>query len=33
MSVRFAARGRALLAIALLIAVSLALEAGQRWHP
>jgi hypothetical protein len=33
MSVRFAARARALLGIAFLIAVSLALAAGQRWHP
>ena len=32
MSVRFAARVRAALAMAFLIAVSLALEAGQRWH-
>jgi len=32
MSVGFAARGRALLAIVVLIAVSLALEAGMRWH-
>jgi hypothetical protein len=33
MSVRFAARRRALLAIVVLIAISLALEAGMRWHP
>ena len=33
MSVRFAPRVRALFAIVVLIAVSLALEAGMRWHP
>jgi len=33
MSVRFATRGRALLAIVVLVSVSLALEAGMRWHP
>jgi hypothetical protein len=32
MSVRFATRIRAVLAVAILIAVSLALEAGQRWN-
>jgi hypothetical protein len=32
MSVRFAARARAVLVIVALVAVSLALEAGQRWH-
>ena len=33
MSVRFGTRARALLGLAFLIAVSLALEAGQRWGP
>jgi hypothetical protein len=32
MSARFATRARTLLAVAVLIAVSLALEAGQRWN-
>jgi hypothetical protein len=32
MSVRFGARARALLGLTVLIAVSLALEAGMRWH-
>ena len=32
MSVRFLTRLRPVLAVAALIAVSLALEAGQRWH-
>jgi hypothetical protein len=32
MSVRFATRARALLAVAVLIAVSMSLAAGQRWH-
>jgi hypothetical protein len=33
MFVRFGARARALCGLALLIAVSLALAAGQRWGP